>query len=146
MRGFQPSRPHGTRHIIRNNPIAGNIFQPSRPHGTRLLAGKEVQKSWNFNPRARTGRDFSSSAYCVAICISTLAPARDATYKGGSSRHILHAISTLAPARDATSTNTGMLTMVSISTLAPARDATLPPLDVALAKAISTLAPARDAT
>ena len=66
LSAFQSTRPHGARQPTLVNAIRHVPFQSTRPHGARLTAAKFIWSVWTcFNPRARTGRDSSTTRICV---------------------------------------------------------------------------------
>ena len=63
----------------RPRPCAPGHFNPRAPYGARPATGAEKQSSLNFNPRARVGRDGTSSSRCKDRRLSIHAPAWGAT-------------------------------------------------------------------
>ncbi len=59
---FQSTRPHGARRVARTNEDWAQMFQSTRPHGARLKIQISSPSYDGFNPRARTGRDYTGPA------------------------------------------------------------------------------------
>jgi len=70
---FQSTRPHGARHTPDLSLFNVIMFQSTRPHGARRGDLLQISGRCCFNPRARMGRDYSttSGAMCLKSFQST---------------------------------------------------------------------------
>ncbi len=58
---FQSTRPHGARPALAEGPTVQEVFQSTRPHGARPSLWTSGEDLRSFNPRARMGRDPTST-------------------------------------------------------------------------------------